>query len=887
MKRIIGIILAVVMLATLPVSLASAEKISEFSYSKEMSDKFSALGVFSDITLSDETLEGSALTRGEFASLMTFLFDVQPESVELSEAPFSDVDIDENIAPYIKAAKDYLKFYGFSDGTFHPDSPILYSQAIRAILSNMGYDVKAEVMGGYPTGYMRIASELKLTSGLSMGNDEELNINDYLKLIENALDKPVLTVTSAGDSVSFGNERNDTVLSLYHDIYYIENILNANDITSLKGYNDTEGKRVVIGNTELNAGEVSVLSLTGYDVRAYYHQKRTDSTGTLLYIEKTKDNTELSIAVDDIVKNGSLTEFTYEVSEDKKKTINITPDMQVIVNGIVKPLYGVKDIYPDDGEVVFIDNNNDSRYDIISVFAVTSTMLMGAVSEYDEKYYIFDYCDPTVSIIVKSNDSYHADVLRDGLKIDIMELKSMDVLSIGQAPDGSVIIKASSQKFDGVISEYSDKDVTIDDKKYETSYIYDYTKTKSGFSEMEIGVNMTFYLDYTGKIVATVKEKSSMLYGMLLQLKEHKEGFEHTIMLRVLATDGETYDYTLAENVIFNGEKKTAENVYDTLAGANVGDMGRSGNRQMVMYERPEGTVLSKLNSVTPDGELTYDGSFHLTNFYDYYHQTFSYEAYVDSNTSVFYMYDSDDNCVGTKGAYSPVYGNSSNVTVYFYNIDESSLTLSAAVEYRSGGNTDNQEPNEGALSYVVKARIKALDSDGNQVDALTLSYTDGSEINVYVSEKTNATVKGIFENAKIGDIVAFSSDTKGRLNGFWIPVDRDRLAECGWANKMASVHDSTKKQFAVMQYPLVSGLGYVKKVNGSDVFFTLGSEDTALRRKTLSGTMGLIELKKSDKDYIKVIPNIEAKDIMPGDYIFLRTRSNNLVTTWAIRELD
>ena len=239
MKRIIGIILAVVMLATLPVSFASAEEVL-FSYSQEQANKFSALGVFSDSIISKETLEGASLTRGEFASLMTFLFCVTPNSEKLTEAPFSDVDIDEAISPYIKAAKDYLKFYGFSDGTFHPDSPILYSQAIRAILSNMGYDFKEDFICGYPTGYMGMACELKLTSGLSMGNDEELNINDYLKLIENALDKPVLTVTSAGDSVSFGNERNDTVLSLYHDIYYIENILNANDITSIKGYNDTE-----------------------------------------------------------------------------------------------------------------------------------------------------------------------------------------------------------------------------------------------------------------------------------------------------------------------------------------------------------------------------------------------------------------------------------------------------------------------------------------------------------------------------------------------------------------------------------------------------------------------------------------------------------------------
>ncbi len=889
MKKIIGILLAVIMLAALPVSFASAEDEALFSYSQEQANKFSALGVFSDSIISKETLEGAPLTRGEFASLMTFLFSVTPDGEKLTEAPFSDVDIDEAISPYIKAAKDYLKFYGFSDGTFHPDSPILYSQAVRAILSNMGYDVKAEVYGGYPTGYMRIASELKLTSGISKGNDEELDINDYLRLIENTLDKPVLTVTSAGDSVSFGNDNNDTVLSLYHDIYFIENILNANDITSLKGYNDTEGKRVVIGNTEINAGEVSVLSLTGYDVRAYYHQKRTDSNGTLLYIEKTKDNTELSIAVEDIVKNSSLTDFTYEVSEDKKKTINITPDMQVIVNGIVKPLYGVKDIYPDDGEVVFIDNNNDSRYDIISVFAVTSTMLMGAVSEYDEKYYIFDYCDPTVSIIVKSNDSYHADVLRDGLKVDIMDLKSMDVLSIGQAPDGSVIIKATSQKFDGVISEYSDKDVTIDDKKYETSYIYDYTKTKSGFSEMEIGVNMTFYLDYTGKIVATVKEKTSMQYGMILQLKEHKEGFEHTIMLRVLATDGETYDYTLSEDVIFNGKNEKAANVYTALDTVNSYDMGRKDVRQLIMFEKPEGTVISKLNSVTPGGELTYDGSFRIVNYYDYYYSTFSHEAYVNTSTAVFYMYDSDDNCVGKLGGYSPQSLSVRDATVYFYNIDDSNLLTSVVVEHRSGGDTANQKADNSVKSYVVSGKIKTVDQDGAQVDALSLTYTDGSKASVYLSDKTNDAVKAVFDSAKTGDIVQYSTDNKGRLNGFHIKVDRDRLDDCGFGPNSENVHDYDhgSDAYSTMQFPLVSALGYVNKVVGADVFYTRGSTDTVLRRKTVSGALGLIELKKSDKDYIKVTPNIKTSDIMPGDYIFLRTNSNTLVTSWAIRELD
>ena len=52
---------------------------------------------------------------------------------------------------------------GIGNGMFGPEDPVTYEQAVKMIVSALGYDLVANNKGGYPTGYLAVASSEGIT----------------------------------------------------------------------------------------------------------------------------------------------------------------------------------------------------------------------------------------------------------------------------------------------------------------------------------------------------------------------------------------------------------------------------------------------------------------------------------------------------------------------------------------------------------------------------------------------------------------------------------------------------------------------------------------------------------------------------------------------------
>ena len=85
---------------------------------------------------------------------------------------------------------------GYPDGTFRPEETLTYSEAVKLIMDILNYGFAAEEYGGYPNGYMSAAVSIALADGVELAYDDEVTREDLAVLIDNALDAPIMVISS-------------------------------------------------------------------------------------------------------------------------------------------------------------------------------------------------------------------------------------------------------------------------------------------------------------------------------------------------------------------------------------------------------------------------------------------------------------------------------------------------------------------------------------------------------------------------------------------------------------------------------------------------------------------------------------------------------------------
>lgn len=88
------------------------------------------------------------LNRAEFTKIALEAIGAETESIDdIEEPPFPDVVLYAWYTPYIKKAKELGLVKGYPDGTFHPEQPVNRAEAIKILLTALGFDVSADGAG--------------------------------------------------------------------------------------------------------------------------------------------------------------------------------------------------------------------------------------------------------------------------------------------------------------------------------------------------------------------------------------------------------------------------------------------------------------------------------------------------------------------------------------------------------------------------------------------------------------------------------------------------------------------------------------------------------------------------------------------------------------------
>ena len=203
-KKIISILLSVTMIFSGFAALANDD---EPNYERILEYRIMQGDENGNLNLS------SLVTRAEMTQLIANILrigDIE-YSGSTSDA-FTDVSKEHWAYNAIMLAQAQKIVCGNDDGTFLPDNPVTYAEAVKMIVIALGYNPLAEARGNWPAGYLTVANSLGLLSIAIV--DEYVTRENIAIMLEGALDIPLMVQTGFGSQVEYSilNGENGTAL---------------------------------------------------------------------------------------------------------------------------------------------------------------------------------------------------------------------------------------------------------------------------------------------------------------------------------------------------------------------------------------------------------------------------------------------------------------------------------------------------------------------------------------------------------------------------------------------------------------------------------------------------------------------------------------------------
>ena len=182
MRKKISLMLMIIMLtgcfSILPIASANESR----------GCKEDVLAVLSEIGLlsSEETGEAnlaSVITRAEFSQYVAKILNITYAD---SGVLFQDIPADSFYIKSINGLVDAGVISVPGDLKFNPDAAIKYDEAVKMVVCAAGYSELATVKGGYPAGYIAVASESGMLDNVQVADKNSLTVGESLQILYNA-----------------------------------------------------------------------------------------------------------------------------------------------------------------------------------------------------------------------------------------------------------------------------------------------------------------------------------------------------------------------------------------------------------------------------------------------------------------------------------------------------------------------------------------------------------------------------------------------------------------------------------------------------------------------------------------------------------------------------
>ncbi len=192
MKKILSIILITINLLTIT-AFADTPLLNEIQ-KKDLYE----LGIMVGDQSGNLRLEDT-ITRAEVVKMICVAGELTPKTSEGVVDMFPDIPENHWAYNYIYIAKNNGIIVGDEKGYFNPENKVTNEEVIKMIICLLGYDIMADMKGGYPSGYTSRATKLGLTTDMQLDINTPAIRNNVAIMIYRALDIPLLLQKSEGN----------------------------------------------------------------------------------------------------------------------------------------------------------------------------------------------------------------------------------------------------------------------------------------------------------------------------------------------------------------------------------------------------------------------------------------------------------------------------------------------------------------------------------------------------------------------------------------------------------------------------------------------------------------------------------------------------------------
>lgn len=536
-----------------------------------------ALDIIDEVSEEDLNLQ---VSRAEFAVNMVRFANL--DSHLTANRKFNDVMPGVYEENYISTAVEAGIIAPVTGDYFYPGYPVTYAEAAQAFVMALGYTRLAQI----DNSYIEYARKLDVLDGVS--SEGTFTRSKLYKMMFNALHAQTLNISGiVTGGVKYTKDADIDALKAFHDIEHDEGIITAAGGIELgAGIDDTYNEYIKHNGNVYYMPTSGVKKALGRSAVVYFN--KDDEAIYALY----EGNKEVKLSSNDI---NSYSNFVYYYGEDNKKLTLSNP--YVIYNGeeYTDP-YTQNIMKPASGSVILIDNDGNSKYDVVIVESYTDYKVKGRID--DPNTILTEYGEP-----VKLDDSKY-NVLVYNTKGVLDEFKSIGkdmIVSVAKS-SSRVTVYASDKTVTGMLSTVSrsggKREWEIGENIFTPSATLEARLDSTLTEEPQIGTNYKWYLNVDGEIAFFEKEASSGAsepYYAILTNAAKEGGLDTTVKVRVFAKElGGFQTLECADKVTLNGTKKDKSYVVDALKRNGV-----NGELESEVVEQPVKIFVNADSKVT------------------------------------------------------------------------------------------------------------------------------------------------------------------------------------------------------------------------------------------------------------------------------------------------
>lgn len=746
------------------------------------------LGIFDDFEI---TGSEDAVTRAQFAASVYRLFKFEGFGAS-DEGQFIDVGSGHFASKAVNTLYSLGYVSGVSREFFAPDSAITVNEAVKILVSALGYSDYAEVKGGYPVGYLAAARKLDIIT--SAQSDGKLSGALLTELLVNTLRACPLGVASiSDDKIIYDGKNGDSLGNINFDLYEGEGFVSAVSPAVLYEASNGEKDMITVDNTEYYADGFEVLDVLGRYVDFWYVKSDGDSCGTVLGISDSDACGVVTVRSTDI---SSFTGGKYKYSsENKTKTAAVDSTAQIFYNGKSIPYYEELMI-PTHGSVSLVDYKGSSAYDSVIISSYVNAYVSKVDASSNTVLFENSVVYPqiaTTGVVYKNalmidgsdNSTYCKVYNAKGEEKKIASMSADQIASIYFDPcgDGASIYYSTSSVSGEIDSVYSNGDkIAVSGKDY--NVFYDFISANDIFA----GAIGKYMLDYLGNI-AYIDSKNGELgnalfvralytdglggkpYAELVDINRQKilrlemkseiklDGAKYTIsdandlqnladMFRVNFKTGASAEFVSLGFVRYKTNSLGQISELHTISSSEYPD-----TRVVNAYESGLNKALVNTTLNTVGDKALYDEN---TVFMDIPYAAVENSGYLDNSASV----------VTFMNEY--MMGSNAQLGLYYdlYYLDDSDI---AALFVKHGkklsepvsGSSDGYMPQGTFTDFGMLIGMgKGLDENGETCEIIEFVGTDGTRKTHFVSSKYSSTTDTDYslyrEALEEGDIFAY-----------------------------------------------------------------------------------------------------------------------------------